>query len=467
MKKVVFSLFFLLLFPLFLYSSTASSLYSNNVKKLIKEGHFKKALIILKNTEGSYFLKGLCHINLLEYKKALNNFLKAINKENDNKEAFYYTGLCYYKLQDFKNAKKFFNKSYDSNVKKDESLFFLGLSDFYIGNYQKALNYFGKVENSYINEAKYFKALCEMHLGKKKHAIILLKEILKNNPESYLQNNIYEKLSQISEHKLYITLYSSVSFDSNVLREPKSSTSKSSDKSDVYNEVYLNLREKFSITEAFDINPEFTFYKSTYKRESNYNLAGFSLGPNFEFITEKFLFYLKPFYENYYLDGKNYQKNIKILSEIYLNNCNKNYFNIKFLTGRKNFYKYSDKDCYFFNVFLNQLIKFKNGTNKLGISFGAEKAHDENYSFTSIGLNEGLTTYINEYFILKTNLHYEYRDYENSKWEQTFQTVFNLTYMKLKFFQIGIDLKFLKNFSNFSQYDYNLFQSTLYLSFNY
>ncbi len=445
-------------------SLSASSL--KQVNAYLKNEQYQRALSILNKLDNHFYLKGICYLNTFEYKSALYNFLQAIIYEK-KKECYYYIGVCYYKLQDFKNAERYFKKSIELNVKKNESIFFTGLSEYYIGNYSNAIIYFNMVVSRYTNEAKYFRALCEIRLGKKKKAVMLLLKILKNNPESYLQDNIYNKLRQISENRLYLTAYSSLSYDSNVLREPESSTSKSSDKGDLFNEIYLNLREKFSFTETFDINPEISFYKSNYKQLNDYNLKGFSIGPNFEFFTERFMFYIKPYFEDYELGDKNYENNFKILSEIYINNFKENYLNLKILSGREDFKKFNEKDCYFFTLYINQLLKFGRNINKFGLYFGTEDADGKNYSFKKIGVKEGITAYVENYVCFKANISYEYRNYSTSKWEQTLTTSVNLTYTKIKFIEIGVDLKFLKNFSNDSMYDYSLTQSTLFVAFNY
>ncbi len=446
-------------------STINQSMSKKFLNSLIEKQKYNRALDYLKKSKNFFYFKGVCYLNLLDYKNALFNFLQAQKYENitDSKKLNFYIGICYYKLQDFQNAIKYLKLA----SKSDKVNFFIGLSNYYIGNYSDALSYFRNIKKEFKNEADYFAALTTLKLDKKKAAFKILKNILSNNPEPYLRDQIENQLDFYNKSKININLLTTVSYDSNVLREPESSSSKSTDKGDIYNEIFFNINKKFTITEEFNIKPEFTFYKATYQDLNEYNLKGFSLGPNLSFFNEKIYIHIKPFYENFELDDKNYQKNYKLLTEIFLNNFKKNYLNIKFLLGKKNFFKYNFKDCNFFNVYINQFIRFNNNYYRLGVSFKNEDADIDIYSYKGIGISEGFGLEIFKNFLLKSDIYFDYRDYDNSKVEKTLQIIFNFTYLRFKYFQIGAIFKYLNNMSNFNDFDYSSYQSTFYITFKY
>ncbi|MBB5619561.1 tetratricopeptide (TPR) repeat protein [Pedobacter cryoconitis] len=97
----------------------------------------------------------------------------------------FYKGLCYLQLNKFDTAKNLFKNCINQDRAKlgykwvnTSSLFYLGICFFEEGNYKMAMDSFDESLVRYNNftEAKYYKAICLESLGKRKEALVFVKE---------------------------------------------------------------------------------------------------------------------------------------------------------------------------------------------------------------------------------------------------------------------------------------------------
>jgi len=115
----------------------------------------------------------------------------------------FYIGLCYLQLNEFAKAEILF-KEYNEELFKNRqglehptALFYYGISKYEQDQFEEAISLFDKALKIYptLSDAKYYKAVCLVKLGKKEEANKLLEEAKKEPKDNYFineDNAVYE-----------------------------------------------------------------------------------------------------------------------------------------------------------------------------------------------------------------------------------------------------------------------------------
>jgi len=115
----------------------------------------------------------------------------------------FYVGLCYLQLNEYAKAEKLFKDYIDDIFKNRQGLehptayFYYGISKYELNQFEEAIVIFDKALKIYptLSDAKYYKAICLLKLGKKEEANTLLLEAKKEPKDGYFineDNAIYE-----------------------------------------------------------------------------------------------------------------------------------------------------------------------------------------------------------------------------------------------------------------------------------
>ncbi len=137
----------LLLGALLTFHLTASA-QSSNLAQAFKEfrvGSYRKALLILKKTQGNnkvlstrFYLEGLCQNRLQNYDLALKAFKKAIRRGNTSRDINYEYGQSLYANSELEMARRAFSKSRKAGYKATHSLYYIGHISQLLEEYKKA-----------------------------------------------------------------------------------------------------------------------------------------------------------------------------------------------------------------------------------------------------------------------------------------------------------------------------------------
>ena len=141
------------------------------------------------------------------YKESILDFEDCIKKFGNNyvmdHTYNFYIGLCYLQLNEFAKAEKNF-KDYNDEIFKNRqglehptALFYYGVSKYEQKKWEEAIVIFDKTLKLYSNlsDAKFYKAICLLQLGKKEEASKLYDEAKLNGKSGYSiieDNVIYE-----------------------------------------------------------------------------------------------------------------------------------------------------------------------------------------------------------------------------------------------------------------------------------
>ena len=177
-------------------SSSTPSHYSDErldeIIEKIKSGNHSDALESLnkfiepENNENPlyYYWRGVCkhgiiedeieNINIKEEcKKAIVDFSKSIQLQEDDPYAFFWRGKCFYYSEEYKKAIADFNKSIELGEDEDAADYhFRGICRYNLTNYESAIDDFNKAlelkedENSF-----YWRGLCKYHMKDYENAI--------------------------------------------------------------------------------------------------------------------------------------------------------------------------------------------------------------------------------------------------------------------------------------------------------
>lgn len=123
------------------------------------------------------------------YSDAIEDF-KSVSKLKGNAYVMdhtyeFYQGICYLQLNQFERAEKLFSKNIEEDIKKlgeewvsSTVRFYQGICFYELGFIDRAVLSFDKCLKQYSNfaDAKYYKAICLVELGKKKEALVLIKD---------------------------------------------------------------------------------------------------------------------------------------------------------------------------------------------------------------------------------------------------------------------------------------------------
>lgn len=91
-----------------------------------------------------YVNRGATYFNLQEYENALDDFNRAIKLDENNQIAYYSRAMANYELKNYENAVEDFTKSIEMSEENDIVLYNLGMSYFRLEVADKACYYFNK-----------------------------------------------------------------------------------------------------------------------------------------------------------------------------------------------------------------------------------------------------------------------------------------------------------------------------------
>jgi len=115
----------------------------------------------------------------------------------------FYIGLCYLQLNEYAKTEKIF-KEYNEDIFKNRqglehptALFYYGISKYELTQFEEAITIFDKALKIYptLSDAKYYKAICLVNLGRNEEAMKLIEEAKKEPKDRYFineDNAIYE-----------------------------------------------------------------------------------------------------------------------------------------------------------------------------------------------------------------------------------------------------------------------------------
>lgn len=146
----------------------------------------------VKYDQSNHYLEYRAFIKCIfqkSYRSAIKDF-DAIQKIKGNSYVMdhtyeFYKGLCYLQLNQFNTAEQLFTKNINEDrIKLGDkwincsSLFYQGVCFYELGKYPKAIESFNECIARYSNfsDAKYYRAICLQNIGKKKEALVLVKE---------------------------------------------------------------------------------------------------------------------------------------------------------------------------------------------------------------------------------------------------------------------------------------------------
>jgi len=102
------------------------------------EIYLSKYLEKFSSDANAYFSRGYARFKLKEYKNAINDFTKVLDK-NGNKESYFYRGNCYYNLKDYENAFNDYTKAIEQEPDNANMYYNRGYASFRLKNYEEAL----------------------------------------------------------------------------------------------------------------------------------------------------------------------------------------------------------------------------------------------------------------------------------------------------------------------------------------
>ena len=182
---------YIIILIVLLSSCKTATDYYNEASKVGKENKLEEAIPLLDKAiekNPKYLIavidRGLCKLQLKNYKAAILDFELALEIDNKNTLAIYEIGICQYELKEYKKAVEYFNKALDTkggqimtidlikdspisspNAKYDVSTaeikFERGAAYYYLKDYNKSWNDFAFCveKKCYLDDSYYFMAV--------------------------------------------------------------------------------------------------------------------------------------------------------------------------------------------------------------------------------------------------------------------------------------------------------------------
>ncbi len=238
MKKI---LRIVLILSLFLVGSQSLS-FSDESKyqplvsgmKEYKDGNYKKALEDFLKAEKLFpkdadipFYIGLTHLQLKETKEAARYFKKTVRLNSSYSDARFQLGMVLIQERRFEDAIPYLQKVFQQSPERENLGYFLGYCYFNLGYWQKALSYFekNKTQDKSIEELNlYYSGLAKTYSGKTKEAGEIYKKVIEIDPASPLaspsQQLLTLKPSKPKEKRLNFQLTTRFQYDDNLILVP-------------------------------------------------------------------------------------------------------------------------------------------------------------------------------------------------------------------------------------------------------
>lgn len=168
----------------------------NKAVALITEKKYDQALTELQaitekfqgeqGVEIVYLHMGNCYSNKGNYQKAIEFYLKTLEKFPNNKELILSIGNAYGNLNDFEKATEWFNKLKIDDIGNIDTLYNIGVIAYNNGNFDRALTFFKKATeiDTGFAEGFYQLGMTYTALNQQKEALEVLKKFMELDPKS-------------------------------------------------------------------------------------------------------------------------------------------------------------------------------------------------------------------------------------------------------------------------------------------
>ena len=163
---------------------------------LITENKIDQALTELQTIEAKYqgqagieivyLYMGNCYSQKTDYQKAIEFYLKALEKFPNNRELILCIGNAYGNLNNFDKATEWFNKLSIDDIGNIDTLYNIGVIAYNKGDFDRALTFFQKaIEiNPEFTEGLFQLGMTYTALDKPKEAVETLKKFMQLDPQS-------------------------------------------------------------------------------------------------------------------------------------------------------------------------------------------------------------------------------------------------------------------------------------------
>lgn len=240
------------------YQSLASGM------KEYKDGDYKKALenflkaekLFPKDTDIPFYI-GLTYLQLNQKPEATNYFKKTLKLNPDYIDARFQLGMVSIEEKNFEKAISHLEKVFSQQPEKESLGYFLGYAYFQLGSYKKALFCFerNKTEDKSIKQLNlYYSGLCKTYLGKTKEAEDFYKKVIEIDPASPLASPSQQLLTLKpvvqKEKRLNLEVVTQFQYDDNFILIPTT---------DVYS---LKNKKKDTTIELFYLRGEYALLKT-------------------------------------------------------------------------------------------------------------------------------------------------------------------------------------------------------------
>lgn len=168
----------------------------NKAAALITEKKFDQALIELQTIEKKfqgepgveivYLHMGNCYSHKGDYQKAIEFYLKTLEKFPNNTELILSIGNAYGNLNEFEKAMEWFNKLKVDDIGNTDTLYNIGVIAYNKGDFDRALLFFKKATeiDPEFAEGLYQLGMTYTALDNPKEAVEILKKFMEMDPKS-------------------------------------------------------------------------------------------------------------------------------------------------------------------------------------------------------------------------------------------------------------------------------------------
>ena len=138
------------------------------IKELIKEKNYKEIIticneILNKNEdEKAYFYRGFSRSSVGQYKEAIEDYDKAIELNQNNKNIYSNRGNCKYDIQQYKEAIKDYDKAIELNPNNEKAYYNKGLTKTKLKLYEESVECYNKAID--LNQ-EYYKAYFNRYIS--------------------------------------------------------------------------------------------------------------------------------------------------------------------------------------------------------------------------------------------------------------------------------------------------------------
>lgn len=133
-----------------------------------------------------YLHMGNCYSSKSDYQKAIEFYLKALEKFPNNSEIILCIGNAYGNLNDFDNAMEWFNKLKIDDIGNVDTLYNIGVIAYNKGDFDRALTFFKKATeiDSEFADGLFQLGMTYTALDKPQEAVEVLKKFMQLDPQS-------------------------------------------------------------------------------------------------------------------------------------------------------------------------------------------------------------------------------------------------------------------------------------------